>query len=286
LSSIENPPASQPVVGKESSALPAPKKKIFLTKASRLVAFAVFVFLIGGFGGVWLDRILLPNLLVEYPSLNQYDLLKRMNERTTIVRETEEVTISQEEGTADAIERVRPSVTEIMTKDASGQYAPIGTGIILTSDGYVLTPLKNIYSGANLNADLQVRLKDGTSSAAEIISQNTDYSLAILKIDQSNLPVIPYADSDNLRLGEKLIIVDDTIVTDIISRTINDYKMPGSTDSSYQQRIQIVQDLGVTSSGAAVINVEGKLVGVGQEGNLIIPIGELREYVATGTVKQ
>ncbi len=287
LSDIENLPAPQirPADG-EGLTLPDSKKKLLLRKASKMIVLSIFVFLIGGFGGVWLDRIFLPNLLVEYPSLNRYDLLKRVNERTTIVRETENVTISQEEGTAEAIERVRPSVTEIMARDASGQYTPIGTGIIFTSDGYVLTPLKNIYSGTGLNMDIQVRLKDGASSAAEIISQSTDYSLAILKIDRGNLPVIPYADSGNLRLGEKLIIVDNTIVTDIISRIINDYTMPGSTDSSYQQRIQIVQNLGQTSSGAAVINVEGKLVGVGQEGNLVIPIGQLRDYVATGIVKQ
>lgn len=286
MAGVKNPPADQPRPAEEISAAPGPENRLSAKKASKLIAFSVFVFLIGGFGGVWLDRMFLPNLLVEYPDLNQYDFLKRMNERTTIVHETKNITISQEEGAASAIERVRPSVTEIMAKNAGGQYAPIGTGIILTSDGYVLTPLKNIYSGTNLNADLQVRLKDGTLLPAAIASQNTDFQLAILKIDRNNLPVIPYASSDNLRLGERLIIIDSAIATDIISRIIDEYKMPGSTGSSYQQRIQTVRDFGQASAGAAVINIEGKLVGVGQEGNLIIPIGELREYIAAGIVKQ
>jgi S1-C subfamily serine protease len=287
MTSKENSPAPRAETAESgNSPLPDSKKKLLIKKAFKLLLLSAFVFLVGGLGGVWMDRIFLPNLLVKYPDLNQYNLLKRMNERTTIIRETEEVTISQEEGTAEAIARVRPSVTEIMAKNTSGQFAPIGTGIIFTSDGYILTPLKNIYSGAALNTELQIRLKDGTSFAAEIISQNTDFQLAILKIGRDNLPVIPYADSDNLRLGEKLIIVDDAITTDIISRIIDNYVMPGSTDSSYQKRIQIVQDLGENSSGAAVINVEGKLVGISQEGNLIIPINELREYITTGIVKQ
>jgi hypothetical protein len=62
--------------------------------------------------------------------------------------------------------------------------------------------------------------------------------------------------------------------------------MPGSTDSSFQKRIQIVQNLGQTSSGAAVINVEGKLVGVAQEANLIIPLNEIKSYIEIGTTKQ
>lgn len=270
----------------EEIAAPVKKKKRFAKKLSKLIVFVAVVFLVGGLGGVWLDRILLPNLLIKYPALNQYAYLKKVNERTTVVRETEEVKITQETGTADAIEKVLPSVAEILVKDASGQFVKIGTGIILTSDGYLITPLKNIYTGQNLNTEIQVKLKDGRTDMAKIISQDTDYSLAMLKIEENNLPVIPYADSDSLRLGEKLIIVDDAIVTDIISKIVEDYKMPGSTDSSLQKRIQIVQDLGQNFSGAAVINLEGKLVGVEQETNIIIPIDEIKNYIAQGTAKQ
>lgn len=262
------------------------KKKRVAKKLSRLIVFVVSVFLIGGLGGIWLDRILLPTLLTQYPALNQYEYLKRINERTTIIRETQDIKISQEEGVTQAIERVRPSVTEILAKGADGQFTKIGTGIILTSDGYLITPLKNIYTGDIINPEIQVKLKDGSTSAAEVISQNADYSLAILKIDKSNLSVIPYADSDSMKLGDKLILVNDAIVTDIISKTINDYIMPGSTDSSFQKRILIVQNLALTSSGAAVINVEGKLVGVGQEANLIIPISEIKSYIEKGITKQ
>jgi len=251
-------------------------------KTAKLAVCAALIFFIGGLGGVWLDRILLPTLLVKYPGLNQYDYLKRMNERTTIIHETEEVRISQEEGATAAIERVRPSIVRIMSKDGSGQYAEIGTGIILTSDGYILTPLRNIYSDQTLNTDLQVKLYGGSTHPAQISAQNPDYSLAILKIDESNLPVIPYADSDSLQPGERLIIVDDAINTDIISRLLDDYVMPGSTASAPQKRIQIVQDLGTGSAGAAIINVEGKLVGIGQEANIVIPLNAIKSFIDQG----
>lgn len=270
------------------------KKKRIARKLSKLVAFVVSVFLIGGLGGIWLDRILLPTLLTQYPALNQYEYLKRINERTTIIRETQDIKISQEEGVTQAIERVRPSVTEILAKGADGQFTKIGTGIILTSDGYLITPLKNIYTGDIINPEIQVRMKNGDVYTTRIISPDTNYNLAILKAEKrlsdqmsaSNLSVIPYADSDSMKLGDRLILVDDAIVTDIISKTIDNYIMPGSTDSKPQKRILIVQNLALTSSGAAVINVEGKLVGVGQEANLIIPIGEIKSYIEKGITKQ
>lgn len=282
-----SPAAEKPAETSAAAAKPRSNRgRRLVKKAAKLAVCTALVFFIGGLGGVWLDRIMLPTLLVKYPGLNQYDYLKRMNERTTIIHETEEVSISQEEGATAAIERVRPSIIRIMTKDSSGQYAEIGTGIILTSDGYILTPLKNIYSDQTLNTDLQVKLYGGSTHPAQISAQNPDYSLAILKIDESNLPVIPYADSDSLQPGERLIIVDDAINTDIISRLLDNYVMPGSTASAPQKRIQIVQDLGTGSAGAAIINVEGKLVGIGQEANIVIPLNAIKSFIDQGVKKQ
>lgn len=255
------------------------RKKNPLKKIVKILFFCLFVFLLGGLGGVWLDRIFLPTLLVKYPLLNQYELLKRVNERTTVVYETRDIKISQEEAASSAIEKTKPTIAEIMAKNETGSYVKIGTGIILTSDGYLITPLKNIYSGEALNQDIQVKLANGKSYTAGIAAQNPNYGLAILKISESNLSVIPYANSEELKLGEKIIVVDDAIVTDIISKFIDNYVMPGSTDSSFQKRIQIVQNLGDAYIGSAVINLEGRLVGVEQGANIVIPISEVREFI-------
>lgn len=262
------------------------RRKHLPRRIAHLLLLTVFVFAVGGLGGVWIDRILLPTILVKYPELNQYEYLKRVNERTTIVHETQDITISQEEAAADAIEKAQPTVAQILTKNAEGSYAPIGTGIVLTSDGYLLTPLKNVLSGTDKSAELEVKLPSGKTYAAEIKAQDSDYSLAILKIAENNLPVIPYANTQDLKLGQKLIIIDDAIQTDIVSKIITDYRMPNSTDSSFQKRIQIVQNLGTASTGAAVINLEGQLVGVGQEANLVIPLSEIKGFIEKSTAQQ
>ncbi|MFA7169253.1 MAG: S1C family serine protease [Candidatus Paceibacterota bacterium] len=259
------------------------RKKNTSRRIVKFFLLTVFVFFVGGMGGVWIDRILLPTVLVKYPELNQYEYLKRVNERTTIVRETQEINISQEDAASDAIEKTRPTVAEVFAKNDKDVYMKIGTGVILTSDGYLITPLKNIYTEEDVNEDLQIKLKNDQTYTAEIIAQDTNYNLAILKISENNLPVIPYADVEDLKLGQKLIIVDDAVVTDLISKMISDYVMPLSTDSGFQERIQIVQNLDVSFAGAPVINLEGKLVGVEQEANLIIPISEIKDFIEKST---
>lgn len=266
--------------------VPAPAKSKNVAKSvAKFIVFTVFVFTIGGIGGVWLDRILLPTLLVKYPALSQFEYLKRMNERTTIVRETEDVKISQEEAISGTIEKVSLAVVEIQIKNAAGQFQRAGSGIVITSNGYVLTPLQNIYSGNAVSKDIQIKLKNDRTYTAQVSAQDTNYSLAILKVSADNLSVIPYASSEDLKLGQKLIIINDTVLTDIISRFLDSYQMPGSTDSALQKRIQITQKLDTASAGSAVIGVDGKLVGVEQGENIVIPISEIKSFIEKSTNK-
>lgn len=266
------------------------KSKGAIKKIAKITLLFLFVFAVGGVGGVYIDRILIPNILIKYPEMNQYDLLKKVNERTTVVRETQEIKISQEEGISGAIEKVQPTVTEIFLKNSENKFEKIGSGIILTSDGYILTSLKNI-NGAGiasgeklentptLEKEIEVELKNGKSYSAEVKAESAKYNLAILKISENNLPVIPYAPSQDLKLGEKLIIIDSAVVTDIISKFIDDYVAEGSPSSSFQNRIKIIQNLETTFAGSAVINIKGELVGMAQGESLIIPLSEIEDFI-------
>lgn len=266
------------------------KSKGVIKKLIKISLLLFFVFTIGGVGGVYIDRIFIPNILIKYPELNQYDLLKKVNERTTIVRETQEIRITQEEGISGAIEKVQPTVTEIFLQNSKKEFEKVGSGIILTSDGYILTSLNNIYTKetaaeeeskttTTAQIEIEVGLKNESRYEAEIISESSKFNLAILKISENNLPVIPYASSQDLKLGEKLIIIDSAVVTDIISKFIDDYVAKNSTDSAFQNRIKIVQSLETTFAGSAVINIKGELVGMAQGENLIIPLSEIEGFI-------
>lgn len=268
---------------------PKKKRKNIAVGMAKLIVSMIFVFVIGGLGGIWLDRIFIPTLLVKYPELSQYEYLKNVSERTTVVHETQEVKISEEEAISDVIEKMSPAVVEVLEKNASGQAETTGSGIILTSDGYIITPLQNIFArtgNANtVSPDTQIRLKNGKTYSARLVAQDANYSLAMLKIDENNLSVIPYANAEDLKLGQKVIILNDTVGTDIISKFIDNYIMPNSTDSSFQKRIQISQKLAATSAGSAVMGVDGKLIGVEQGENIVIPLSEMKEFIDKSVAK-
>lgn len=268
---------------------PKKKRKNIAAGMAKFMVSMIFVFVIGGLGGIWLDRIFIPTLLVKYPELSQYEYIKNVSERTTIVHETREVKISEEEAISDVIEKMSPAVVEVLEKNASGQEEMTGSGIILTSDGYIITPLQNIFArtgNANtVSQDTQIRLKNDKTYSARLVAQDANYSLAILKIDENNLSVIPYANAEDLKLGQKVIILNDTVGTDIISKFIDNYIMPNSTDSSFQKRIQISQKLAATSAGSAVIGVDGKLIGVEQGENIVIPLSEMKGFIEKSIAK-
>ena len=134
----------------------------------------------------------------------------------------------------------------------------IGSGVIFSEDGYVVTNL-HILSGNNIN----VRLNNGKNYQATIsgIDKNTD--IAVLKITSNDkLNAINIADSENLRIGDRVLAIGNpygigiSVSNGIISATGRDYGNP------YLQLIQTDAAINPGNSGGALINENGNLVGI------------------------
>ena len=266
-----------------------------IKKVMNFIALLIFVLVIGGTGGILIDRFALPYLFVKYPDLNQYEFLKPINERTTVVEVIKEIRISEEKAVIEAIKKSRPSIVEV-TEVVKGKENPAfkNSGIILTNDGLIITSAKNI-NGERKN--IQVKLSNGEVYPAELIYEEELNELAIIKIEQVNLPVVTFADSDNLELGEKLIIFNSSVVTDIVSKLIDDYPISLKTNASeseseeeneseeeieeiiIQKRIKIVNVLNDSFDKAPVINLKGEIIGLSQTGNLLIPMNEINKFI-------
>jgi S1-C subfamily serine protease len=191
-----------------------------IKKAINFAALFIFVLIVGGIGGILTDRFALPYLFVKYPNLNQYEFLKPINERTTVVEVVKEIRISDEKAVVEAIKKARLSIVEIAGASESNEGSTYKkSGIILTNDGLIITSSKNITSEKNI----QAKLHNGEVHPAKLIYEDEFNKLAVIKVNQTNLPVATFANSDNLELGEKLIIFNSSIVTDIVSKLINDY---------------------------------------------------------------
>ena len=94
-----------------------------------------------------------------------------------------------------------------------------GSGVIITQDGYIVTNNHVVE-----NADkVEVTLNDNQSYTAKVIGTDPSTDLALLKIDEKNLPFIPYGNSDDVKVGEWVLAVGNpfnltsTVTAGIIS---------------------------------------------------------------------
>ena len=134
----------------------------------------------------------------------------------------------------------------------------IGSGVIFSDDGYIVTNL-HILSGSNIN----VRLNNGKNYSASIIGIDNNTDIAVLKIiTNDKLNPIKIADSENIKVGDRVLAIGNpygigiSVSNGIISATGRDYGNP------YLQLIQTDAAINPGNSGGALINENGNLVGI------------------------
>lgn len=159
-----------------------------------------------------------------------------------------------------------------------------GSGVVLTEDGYILTNAHVVTLGGKTEtAVVSVMLWDGQVVSAELIGFDSVYDLAVLKIDQSGLKPIAFADSKVLNVGQSVVAIgaplglSSTVTQGIISalnRTIQVASSEVSEDAGLQfwtgnggnpislQVIQTDAAINPGNSGGALVNDSGELIGI------------------------
>ena len=141
-----------------------------------------------------------------------------------------------------------------------------GAGVIIREDGYIVTN-NHVIAGANA---IEVTLNNNRTYPARLIGTDPATDVALIKIEENGLPIVPFADSDQLRLGEWVLAIGSpydlrsTITAGIVSA--KGRSMPQDPNNPNEFRIEsfIQTDAAVNpgNSGGALVNKEGKLVGV------------------------
>ncbi len=138
----------------------------------------------------------------------------------------------------------------------------LGSGVIVSPDGYVLTN-NHVIQGAE---EIRVVLYDGRSTNAGVIGTDAETDLAVLKIDASNLPSIAIADRTPLNVGDVVLAIGNpfglnrTVTMGIVSALGRQLKM-----STYEDFIQTDAAINQGNSGGALVNAYGELVGVNSD---------------------
>ena len=148
----------------------------------------------------------------------------------------------------------------------------LGSGIIMSPDGYILTN-NHVVDGAS---DVRVTLADKREYKAKVIGTDPKSDVAVLKIDATNLPCITVGDSSKVQVGDYALAVGNpfgvgqTVTMGIVSATGRSHL--GIED--YEDFIQTDAPINPGNSGGALVNDRGELIGVntaiiahGSEGN-------------------
>ena len=136
-----------------------------------------------------------------------------------------------------------------------------GSGVIISSDGYIVTN-NHVVEGAD---ELTVTLNDNREFSARIVGTDKQTDLALLKVNAKNLPTLPIGDSDKLKVGEWVIAVGNpynlssTVTAGIVSAKSRGL---GASQNGIESFIQTDAAINPGNSGGALVNTQGELVGI------------------------
>lgn len=148
----------------------------------------------------------------------------------------------------------------------SGYVEGIGSGSIVTEDGYIVTN-SHVVSNGNVS-QINVLFSDGKTSEADLVWNDAALDLAIIKVKKKNLPAIELGDSDKVGIGDKAIAIGNplgfelqsTVTSGIISGLNRSVKF--NTGVSMDGLMQTDAAINSGNSGGALLNTNGELIGI------------------------
>ena len=135
-----------------------------------------------------------------------------------------------------------------------------GSGVIVSKDGYVLTN-NHVVEGAK---EITVTLPDKREFSGTVVGLDPQTDLAVIKVEATDLPYVPWGDSSNLQVGEYVLAVgnpfglDSTVTLGIVSAL----GRGGMGITQYEDFIQTDAAINPGNSGGALVNTQGELIGI------------------------
>ena len=181
------------------------------------------------------------------------------------------------------VERVSPSAVSILVGKGDGQLAGVASGVIIRSDGVILTA-NHVVKGMR---EVQVRLKSGEIyDQVGLMASDERRDVAALRISAAGLPVLPIGNSANAASGATVFVVSNavglpwTASSGILSATRMADDVPGA--GSGYRILQFTAPLSPGSSGGVLVDAEARILGivvgslsVGQNVNFAVPFDSI-----------
>jgi len=151
-----------------------------------------------------------------------------------------------------------------------GRQMGIGSGVIVSSDGYIITN-HHVVDGAQ---DIRIEFPDRRSFNAKLVGNDPPSDLAVLKIDAKDLKPLALGNSDEVRVGDVVLAVGNplgigqTVTAGIISAK---GRSTGLSDGTFEDFLQTDAPINQGNSGGALVNTNGQLVGINSQ--IVSPSG-------------
>jgi S1-C subfamily serine protease len=152
---------------------------------------------------------------------------------------------------------VTPSVVSVQPISGSG----LGSGVIVTENGYVVTNSHVVQGGDRV----RITLATGRKLTGEVLGDDPTVDIAIVKLAESNLPAAPLGDSDRLEVGQGVIAIGNplgferTVTSGIVSATNRNLSGRGAV---LDNLIQTDASINPGNSGGPLVDLAGRVIGI------------------------
>ena len=237
----------------------APQKKSFFKKTGTKVAALVLCCALAGgaagYGGAMLARSSRSTTLQQSSRTVSQVSVKKVDGQTLM--SAAEVYAS----TVNSVVSINCSAVSTNIFGQSVESASSGSGFIITQDGYIVTN-HHVISGAS---SVTVTLYDGTEYPATVVGSDSDYDVAVLKVEATGLPAVTLGDSGNVNVGDSVLAIGNPLgeltfsmsqgIVSCCDRAIN-------VDGTPFNMIQVDASINPGNSGGPLMNLYGEVVGI------------------------
>ena len=135
----------------------------------------------------------------------------------------------------------------------------IGSGVVVTKDGYILTN-NHVVENAD---EVKVAMQDGREFTAKIIGRDPKSDVAVIKIEANGLPFLEMADSDKIEVGDIVLAVGNPFgIGQTVTMGMVSAKDRATLGLDYEDFIQTDAAINPGNSGGALVDTEGRLIGI------------------------
>ena len=251
-----------PISKKIESLNESNKPKLTFSNKQKLALYIIGVFIVGFLGGI-----------AGIYFLIHQGYLSKNTDLGIVTKET--LKVDENSATIDAVNKVSPAVVSIISTSqvpnffgGTSEQQGGGSGFIITSDGLIFT---NKHVVSDSSASYTVFTSDGKNYSAKIQTTDPLMDMAVIKIDAKDLPVVELGNSDDLKIGQRVIAIgnalglENTVTAGIISakdRSIEAQSPFGQTAEELQGLLQTDAPINPGNSGGPLINLAGQVVGI------------------------